>query len=263
MLIYTLDCYAPALKELNDAVNATIPEAKIRQFNEAGTALDAISDGERPDAVFSGIDLPGTDGLTFAEKLKAASPETKLIFVTWDRKYAVDAFRIHADGYLIKPVTVEQIEQEAVHLHLLPSGEEHELRVQCFGNFEVFCDDAPLTFKRRKTKEMFAYLIDRNGAVVTAEEMAAILWEDEADMKKAKHNLRNLVNDLRSALDLIGRSDVLIRGSGTMSINKNSVICDYYLLLEGDGEAVRAFRGEYMNQYHWARATEAALDFND
>ena len=46
MLIYTLDCYAPALKELNDAVNATIPEAKIRQFNEAGTALDAISDGD-------------------------------------------------------------------------------------------------------------------------------------------------------------------------------------------------------------------------
>ena len=39
MLIYMLDSYAPAMKELNDAVNATIPEAEIRQFNEAAAAL--------------------------------------------------------------------------------------------------------------------------------------------------------------------------------------------------------------------------------
>ena len=38
------------------------------------------------------------------------------------------------------------------------------LRVQTFGNFEVFYDGKPVHFRRRRTKELFAYLIDRRGA---------------------------------------------------------------------------------------------------
>ena len=36
--------------------------------------------------------------------------------------------------------------------------------VQCFGNFEVFCNGTPLVFKRSKAKELFAYLVNLRGA---------------------------------------------------------------------------------------------------
>ena len=54
----------------------------------------------------------------------------------------------------------------------VPAG----VKVQCFGNFEVFVGGRPLSFKRSKSKELLAYLVDRNGATCTNGEMLAVLW---------------------------------------------------------------------------------------
>jgi two-component SAPR family response regulator len=65
-------------------------------------------------------------------------------------------------------------------------GSENEpeaLRVQCFGNFEVFWKGKPLLFARRQTKELFAYLVDRKGASCTMGEIGCALWEDSATAK--------------------------------------------------------------------------------
>ena len=56
--------------------------------------------------------------------------------------------------------------------------DDGRLRVQCFGNFEVFRGGRPLAFSRSKTKELFAYLVNRRGAVCTVQALAAVLWED-------------------------------------------------------------------------------------
>ena len=262
MLIYAMDSRAEILGELTNAIRHAIPTARVRQFTNAETLLRAVREvDERPDAVFSDVVSPGNDGLALAAELKEFSREIKYIFVTEDDEFAVDAFQVHADGYLLKPLRSERIVRELEFWGLTPYPEPQRLRIQCFGKFEVFWDDIPLSFKRRRTKEMFAYLIDRNGAAVSAEEMTAILWEDESNLSSAKHNLRNLLNDLRTVLDEIGQSDVLIRGSGTMAVNRNAVDCDYFRLLDGENDAISAFRGEYMNQYFWARSTEANLHF--
>ena len=108
---------------------------------------------------------------------------------------------------------------------------------------------------------MFAYLIDRVGASVAAEEMSAVLWEDEEDMTKAKHNLRNLVNDLKSTLSEIGCEDIILRGNGWLAVDRAAVNCDYFRMLDGDMHSVNSFRGEYMKQYSWAEITLANLHF--
>lgn len=263
MLIYTIDDEKIALDELTDAVKTALPDAQIKQFKRAKAALNEIKEKEeRPDAVFSDIRMPGIDGLELAVRVKTYSPDTKIIFVTGYSDYALKAFKVHAGGYLLKPVLPEHILEELEHLRLIPDADDARLRVQCFGNFEVFWNGQPLTFKRRQSKELFAYLIDREGAVCTAEELVAVLWEDESNIANAKHNLRNLVNDLRTALTEIGQTDVLIRGSGTIAVDRAKVDCDYYRMLDGDIEAVNAFRGEYMSQYSWARLTEAKLHFH-
>ena len=263
MLIFVIDDERIALMELCETIQSAVSDARIESFTDPFKALEQIrSYNARPDAVFSDIRMPGMDGLELAVRIKTISPDTEIVFVTGYSDYALRAFKVHASGYLMKPVTPEQVTEELDNLRLMPSHDPEKLRVQCFGNFEVFWKDKPLSFKRRRTKELFAYLIDRNGASCSAEEVIAVLWEDENDMTRAKHNLRNLTADLRAVLKEIDQGSVLIRGSGTAAIDRTKVDCDYFRMLDGDMTAVNAFRGEYMTQYSWAQVTEGKLHFN-
>ena len=124
-----------------------------------------------------------------------------------------------------------------------PPPEKDALSVRCFGDFAVFWRGEPLSFARRKTPELLALLIDRRGAPCSAEERAAVLWEDQADVAAAKHSLRALVQDLRHTLSAIGMEDVLLRRRGLLAIRVERVDCDYYRLLAGDAAAVNEYHG--------------------
>lgn len=262
MLIYAIDDEENQLFELQETIQKAVPDAAVKAFQNAFDVLKAIEiSGERPDLVFSDIRMPGIDGLNLAVKIKKASPDTNIVFVTGYSQYALDAFRVHANGYLMKPVEPDDILKEIENLKLPYTRLSHSLRVQCFGNFEVFYNEVPLEFDRRKTKELFAYLINLEGATCSAEDAAAALWEDEHNISKAKHRLRNLVLDLRTTLKRIGQEDILIRKSGLLAIRRDSIDCDYFRMLDGDMAAVNSFRGEYMKQFAWAQDTEAKLYF--
>ena len=51
---------------------------------------------------------------------------------------------------------------------------ETTLCVRAFGSFQVFYNDVPLRFKYERSREMFAYLIDRNGSFCTKTD----LWKE-------------------------------------------------------------------------------------
>ena len=262
MLIYAIDDEKIQLQELQAAIQKAVPEAAVKAFQNAFDGLKAIElSGERPDLVFSDIRMPRIDGLNLAVKIKKASPDAGIVFVTGYSQYALDAFRVHANGYLMKPVEPDDILKEIENLRLPVTRLSHSLRIQCFGHFEVFYNEVPLEFERRKTKELFAYLINIEGASCSAEDAAAVLWEDEQNISKAKHRLRNLVLDLRTTLKRIGQEDILIRKSGLLAIKRDSIDCDYFRMLDGDMAAVNSFRGEYMKQFAWAQDTEAKLHF--
>ena len=135
------------------------------------------------------------------------------------------------------------------------------LRVQCFGTFEVFWQDRPLAFSRRQTKEVFAFLVDRRGALCSSEDLIAALWEDRLSLKSAKHRIWNLTSDLRASLRGIGMEDVLVSQGRRLAVRTDLLDCDYYQMLAGDPSAQSAFRGEYMEQYSWAELTKGRLHF--
>jgi DNA-binding LytR/AlgR family response regulator len=58
----------------------------------------------RPEAVFLDINLPGKDGVSLANQLKMLPQPPRLVFTTSDRNGAVDAFRLEAVDYLLKPL---------------------------------------------------------------------------------------------------------------------------------------------------------------
>ena len=136
-----------------------------------------------------------------------------------------------------------------------------KLQIRCFGHFEVFWNAEPVIFQRKQSKELLAFLIDREGRAVSAEEIAAALWEDDCELKDAKHRIRNLLMDLRKSLQEVGMEDALIRERRQLAIRRDMVDCDYYRMLEGDMEAVNAFDGTYMPEYSWAELTAGRLYF--
>ena len=262
MLCYIIDDEPLALMETESVVREAVPDAEIKTWDNAENALqDMRTKKSSPDIVFSDIEMPGVSGLELAIRVKEISPDTRIVFVTGFSEYAIDAFRIHAHGYLLKPATSEQILEEINAVRRKHNDHQDRLQVQCFGNFEVFWKGRPVSFMRHQTKELFAYLIDRNGAACTVEELAAILWEDEDDVRSMGARIRNLISDLKRTLEEIGQEDIIYRRRGLIAIQKDRIDCDYYRMLAGDMDAVNAFRGEYMSQYSWASITEGTLTF--
>ena len=264
MLIFAIDDEPAMLSELHDAIAAAVPGAEIMDFRRAAEVLAAITEhGAQPDVVFSDIELPGMDGLNLAVQIKNSAPAAKIVFVTGYSQYALEAFKRHVNGYLMKPVDAGMIRGELDAMALpQPAAEQTEkLRVRCFGHFEVFRRGQPVLFHRRQSKELLAFLIDREGRACTAEEIAAALWEDEGDRSVAKQRVRNLVSDLRATLKEIGMEELLIREHRQIAIRRDLVDCDYYRMLSGDMSAVNAYGGEYMVDYSWAELTSGRLHF--
>ena len=262
MLIFAIDDEPKSLELLHDAIAQAAPEADIRDFPLGTAAIDAIMGQRlRPDIVFTDIQMPELDGLALAVRLKQFSPRSKIVFVTGYSEYSMDAFRLHASGYVLKPLEEKRIREEIENIYPPITPANDRRYIQCFGQFEVFWQQKPLMFGRKQTKELLAYLVDREGAACTAEEIADALWEDEADMTAMKHRIRELIRDMRKTLAGIGMEDIILRRSGQLAIQRDRVDCDYYRMLDGDMQAANDFQGEYMKQYSWAEITTGRLLF--
>ena len=266
MRIFAVDDERLVLETLRRLLREAAPEAEICCFGRADEALKALSDGgEPPEAIFSDIEMPGLSGLELAVRAKTLSPDTRFVFVTGYSEYALEAYRLHVEGYILKPVTVERVREElalARRPQPLTAETPKRLAVRCFGAFEVFWDEKPLVFARAKTKELFAYLIDRRGELCTAGELIDALWEGGGELSRRKAYLRTLTADLQTVLAGIGMEAALIRQHQQWAVRQDLLDCDYYRMLAGDMEALNSFRGDYMTRYSWAELTAARLHFD-
>ncbi len=261
MVIFAIDDEQAMLDELCETLAEVAPYATLYSFKRAHEAIEAIEErGTIPDIVFSDIELPGINGISIAKRIKEVAPHAKVVFVSAYPSYAVDAFRIHADGFVVKPVEAARIREELDVLLAPRTDSPPRLRVRCFGNFDVFVGNDPLVFGRQRTKELLAILVDRVGGTCTAGEIMTALWEGKEE-KSHKSYLRVLTSDLRRTLAEYDLTDVLIHKHGQWAVRKDRIDCDYYRLLAGDPAALEAYSGEYMKQYSWAEDTNAHLHF--
>jgi two-component system LytT family response regulator len=91
---------------------AKMPEVEVvAECRNGHEALAAVAEFA-PDLVFLDIQMPGMDGFAVVEQLQADTTPM-IVFVTAFDEYAVDAFRIHAVDYVLKPIDEERL-QEAV-----------------------------------------------------------------------------------------------------------------------------------------------------
>ena len=259
MHIIAVDDEKLALDTLMDSIVKTVPEASAVGFRKPEEAL-AYTCKNACEIAFLDIKMRGMTGLELARRLKEVRGDINIIFVTGYSEYSLDAFRLYASDYLLKPATPDAVRQALEHLRNPVKPEPTcRIRFQCFGNFEVYVDNKPLAFGRAKAKELLAYLVDRMGASATMGELMAVIWEDGADTSSRQSNLRNLIADLKNVLSEAGVGNIIRKSRNSIAIDCESVDCDYYDFLRHIPYAVNAYHGEYMAQYSWAEITTATL----
>lgn len=261
MNILAIDDEKLALEALTEAVREAMPQAEVHGFRDPAELIACVR--ARPaDVAFLDIEMRNITGIELAKELKTICPAINIIFVTGHARYAIDAFALRASGYLLKPATAEDVKREIEQLRYQASAvpaNRLRLRVQTFGNFEVFLDDKPLYFKRAKAKEMFAYLIDRRGASCTMAEIAGVLWEDQVYSRSQLNQIHIFIGELKRAFGAVGERDVLIKQHNSLAVNIDKVDCDYYRFLKSDVGTINSFGGEYMSNYSWAEFTVGGL----
>lgn len=250
MIAITVDDEWTMLAALTEAVTASPDIRTVTSFSSCAAALEWAA--QNPvDIAFLDIKMRGMGGLELAKRLLELSPGCKIVFCTGYTEYAVEAFGMHVSGYLMKPITEQAVQREIDYIKGVKNAEKL-LTVHCFGSFEAFSRGELLSFRRSKTKELLAFLVDRNGAGVTSQQICASLWEENGDDARRLTYLRQLFLDLRHTLEQAGASQVLRQDGYRYALDPERIECDYYQYLK---TGKPAFHGEYMSQYSWAEQT--------
>jgi len=252
MNIIVVDDEYLTLTDLEFAIRIAAPEANVTVF-ESSSAAAQFGIENHIDIAYLDINMPGLNGIELAKKLRETNPEVNIIFVTGYDEYAKESYSVQASDYLTKPISSISVAESLKHLRVpvnIPA--RTKLRVQCFGNFDVFADDKIVYFQRQKSKELLAYLIHKRGTSSTTKEICAVIYENDENISFADKQIQPVISTMMKALRDVNAEDVIIKNYNNISINTSKVDCDFYRYIEKDPTLTQVYLGEYMSNYTWA-----------
>ncbi|MCR5831607.1 MAG: response regulator [Lachnospiraceae bacterium] len=260
MNIFAVDNNRASLDSLEKIIKKVSPDSTCSLFEDPLAALAGARE-EEVDIAFLEVNMPQLSGLDLGEYLKELNPHINLIYISDETKKAFDAMQLHASGFVKKPGTSDKVSVEFENLRFPEISKKYKrVFIQTFGDFEMFIDGKPVEFKYRRTKEMFAVLVNNKGAQTTNGEIIASLWEDDGDPDKKLSYLRNLRQDLQNTLTSLKIDGIVLKQRGSMAVAKDKIECDLYDWIENGKESKYKYLGDYMNQYSWPEFVHAELD---
>ncbi|MBT3478897.1 MAG: response regulator transcription factor [Candidatus Marinimicrobia bacterium] len=106
MYILIVDDETFARKQICDLVHEICPEGVTTEADSLSEAKEALNQTEFS-IIFLDINLKGDLGF---DLVPFVPPQTKIVFITAMDKYAIRAFEVNAIDYIVKPPTVERIQ---------------------------------------------------------------------------------------------------------------------------------------------------------
>ncbi len=163
--VITLDDEQLALDNLNYI---------LKKFEEIEVVLSTTSPAEvldslerlKPDLIFADISMPEINGMEIAERIMEQQLSAKIIFITAYEQYALDAFRVNAIDYILKPVTTSKIQHALNRLHLLDPGTVPEKNTSA-GEFRIIANQNGQFYIIRPEEGQYIKMVLRELILVT------------------------------------------------------------------------------------------------
>lgn len=224
----------------------------VEGFLSGEEALEYLN-SHTVDAAFMDINMPDMNGLELAQLIRNQCSSVELVFLTGYNEFALDAFKVHASGYMVKPVEENQLLEEIQNIERIKNSKPTiNVKVLTFGNFDILVDGRMVPFSRSKSKEILAYLVTKKGTGVSRAELASVLWEEELYDHGKQKQLDVYIRSLNSTLKEYGIEKIIETGRGFLRIVPDMIECDFYQYMEGKQDAINSYTGEFMNAYSWA-----------
>ena len=210
------------------------------------------------DVAFLDIEMPHCSGITLAQKLKELNRKTAIVFVTAYDQYALDAFKVHASGYLLKPYTKADVERELENACLSMGGTPgKKVHITTMPDFLVTVNGKNIFKGHGKQEELFALMVDRGKNGVTKGDALTCLGDGRP---LSDSTYWSWLFRLKSILQDAGLPDLIETGGNTKYLKTELVDCDLYKMKQGDRESIQAYTGRYLQRYSWAEERIAELD---
>ncbi len=229
----------------------------------------AFLENNKVDAAFLDIEMPDMNGIELSSRILDLQESVSVVFVTAYNQYAVEAFRLNALDYLLKPVSAGRLADtlrritEQMGLPLHAGG----LHVRCFGKFCVSEGKQEIRFRTEKAAELLAFMIDGRGTFISRSRIIDSLWED-FDGDRAVVHFNTTLHYVKKALLPYGIRISVLYDRGSYRLDTGGMDCDYLKFCafaekaEAAGhksipeyeETVTLYKGEYLSgwDYDWA-----------
>lgn len=229
----------------------------LHLFADSGQALN-WAQKHTVEAAFLDIEMPKISGLELAAHLKALNPKISIVFVTAYDRYALNAFKVHAAGYLLKPYTRADIEQELENIGVVTGqNPEKKICITTMPDLLVTVNGKNLFKGHSKQEELFALLVDRGRMGITKNEALTCMGDGQIP---SDSTYWSWLFRLKNVLEEAGVPALVITQGNTRYLDVDQVDCDLYQMRAGDAEVIDRYTGQYLRRYAWAEERIAELD---
>lgn len=143
-------------EDIEIVYESTSPREALKHFDEIN-----------PEVVFADISMPEMNGVELAERIFEMQPASKLVFVTAYEQYAIEAFRVNAVDYILKPITTSKISNTLNKLRKIGVGEKKEVEKKK-GIFRIIGTQNGRFYIIRPEEGTFIKTVAREQILVTA-----------------------------------------------------------------------------------------------
>jgi two-component system LytT family response regulator len=244
----------------------------VGEYKDPETALQEIP-RLQADVAFLDIEMPEKDGISLGTELLEETEELEMVFVTAYERYAVQAFKLNAVHYLLKPASPEAIADTLLRIGkkkpVLAKAKSAPVSLRLLGDIEFHKNGEPLKVNwiTAKVEELFALLVSEPSGRISKWRIMDLLWQ-ELEPKKAQQNLYTTVFRLKKALKEADIQASVENEAGVYRLILANVTCDWYEFERGGEKdasledwpveqterAIESYRGDLFGEraYPWS-----------
>jgi two-component SAPR family response regulator len=188
----------------------------------------------------------------------------------------VEAFRINAIDYLVKPLVRVQLKEtlERIMQKIGVATYSERPTIYCFGKFAVCTKQGEVRFRTQKAEELLAFFVDRRGGEISRNEIVDSIW-GEFDGQKAVNHFNTTLYYMKKALLQSGAEITVERVRDRYRLDIDQFECDYieFISFVSSAEtvdkctttdyerAIDLYQGDYLagNDFSWGERNRAYL----